>query len=504
MTPPPSAFDALGFRATLAAHVAELADLYRSDDAPWVVGYSGGKDSTATLSLVWRMLASLPEGERRKPVHVISTDTMVENPVVSAWVGRSLDAMRAAAAAQGLPIEPHRLQPAIGDTFWVNLIGRGYAAPRPKFRWCTERLKIRPSNAFLTNLVGAAGQVILLLGTRKAESAARARVMEKHERGRTRARLSPNASLPGSLVCSPIEDWTNDDVWIFLMQSANPWGNNNKDLLGMYQGASPDGECPLVVDTSTPSCGDSRFGCWVCTMVEQDKSMTAMIQNDEEKAWMLPLLRLRNALDVADDRPLRDHRRMAGFVQLHKKRLVPGPYLPEVRAAWLRRVLEIQEDLRRHAPPEVRDLELITTAELCEIRRIWVVDKHEVEDRLPQVYEEATGRPYPGPPLDLDGFADEVLARLRQAAGGSEAKYELLRDLLDLGRRHAAPDQRDGLLAALGQTLRRHAHADPAVAHNLAAAEAAAKVLSAPSSPKAPSKPATGQIELPGIEVPRG
>src|SRR5204862_3382226 len=132
----------------------------------------------------------------------------------------------------------------------------------------------------------------LVLGTRKAESAARSRSMTRHEAGRVRDRLSPNASLPGSLVYTPIEDWSNDDVWMFLMQVPNAWGYSNKDLLGMYAGASADGECPLVVDSSTPSCGDSRFGCWVCTLVDKDKSMTAMIQNDAEKEWMLPLLAL--------------------------------------------------------------------------------------------------------------------------------------------------------------------------------------------------------------------
>ena len=58
----------------------------------------------------------------------------------------------------------------------------------------------------------------------------------------------------------------------------------------MYQGATSGGECPLVVDTSTPSCGTSRFGCWVCTLVDQDRSMEAMIANDEEKVWMTPLV----------------------------------------------------------------------------------------------------------------------------------------------------------------------------------------------------------------------
>src|SRR5690606_34784092 len=171
-----------------------------------------------------------------------------------------------------MPFSAHRLTPEPENTFWVTLIGRGYPAPRPKFRWCTERLKIMPSNSFITGIVHSAGEAVLVLGTRKAESAARSRAMERHERLRIRDRLSPNASLPGSLVYSPIEDWTNDDVWLFLMQVTNRWGINNRDLLTMYQGASSDGECPLVVDSSTPSCGDSRFGCWVCTLVDRDKS----------------------------------------------------------------------------------------------------------------------------------------------------------------------------------------------------------------------------------------
>src|SRR5947208_1042154 len=205
------------------------------------------------------------------------------------------------------------------------------------------------------------GVAIVVLGTRKQESQARARTMVRHERHRIRDRLSPNASLPNSLVFTPIEDWTNDHVWMFLMQVQNPWGFNNKDLLTMYQGASPDGECPLVVDSSTPSCGDSRFGCWVCTLVDKDKSMSAMIQNDEEKEWMLPLLELRDALDVTDDRPLRDFRRMNGKVQLFHDRPIPGPYTESARHDWLRRLLEAQVWIRRHGPDYVNGIELIST-----------------------------------------------------------------------------------------------------------------------------------------------
>ena len=282
-----SAFAEEGYKAVITKIMEEVVSLYEADQIPWVIGYSGGKDSTAVLQLVWLALANLPAEKCTKPVYVISTDTLVENPVVALWVSKSLERMGVQAKKLGLPITAHRLTPATENTFWVNLIGRGYPAPRPKFRWCTERLKIMPSTEFISSVVQTHGEAILILGTRKAESIARARVMERYEAKRVRDRLSPNGNLPNSYVYTPVEDWTNDDVWMFLMQTKNPWGYNNKDLLTMYQGATADGECPLVVDTSTPSCGDSRFGCWVCTLVEKDKSMHAMIQNDQEKDWML-------------------------------------------------------------------------------------------------------------------------------------------------------------------------------------------------------------------------
>jgi DNA sulfur modification protein DndC len=452
-----SAFEFAGLKKTTEGLVAEIRELYLADSVPWVVGYSGGKDSTATLQLVWLALAGLDPSSRTKAVHVISTDTLVENPVVAAWVAKSLEAMRDAAERASLPVYPHRLTPELGDTFWVNLIGRGYPAPRPKFRWCTDRLKIRPSNSFISRVVRESGEVILVLGTRKAESAARARTMERHERRRVRERLSPNASLPNSLVYSPIEDWTNDDVWLFLMQVPNPWGYNNKDLLTMYQGASADGECPLVVDSTTPSCGDSRFGCWVCTLVEQDKSMQAMIQNDEEKQWMLPLLSLRNDLDLIDDKHLRDFRRMNGLVQLFNKKPIPGPYTQTTRERWLRRVLEAQRWVRANGPTHVREIELITLAEVQEIRRIWVIEKHEIEDSVPRIYEDVCGEPYPGAPLDDNPvFGAEEIALLREISGGDTIHFELTRELLDVERRHRSMARRAGLYTALEQTFKRH------------------------------------------------
>lgn len=456
-----SAFADIGLKRTVAGLIEEVQELYCADKIPWVVGYSGGKDSTATLQLVWLALEQLPEEKRTKQVHVISTDTLVENPIVAAWVAKSLEVMAVAARQKELPILPHRLTPTIQDSFWVNLIGRGYPAPRHKFRWCTERMKINPSNKFITDVVRENGEAILVLGTRKAESSKRAANMKRHEKYRVRDRLSPNAALPNSLIYSAIEDWTNDDVWLFLMQTRNPWGYNNKDLLTMYQGASEDGECPLVVDTTTPSCGSSRFGCWVCTLVDKDKSMGAMIQNDEEKEWMLPLLELRNELDIADDRHLRDFRRMSGLVQLYRDRPIPGPYTQKSRAQWLRKLLQAQRWIRDNGPSEVCDIALITREELQEIRRIWVVEKHEMEDLLPHIYEQEIGTPFQAGQLD-DGpmFSQEDLQLLESACAGDRLRYELVRELLDVERRFRSKARRSGLFGAIEKAMRKAFYED--------------------------------------------
>lgn len=460
-----SAFAEVGFKKAIATVLDEIVQLYASDQIPWVIGYSGGKDSSAVLQLVWLALSQLPREQRQKPVYVISTDTLVENPIVALWVSKSLEKMSEEAQRQGLPLTAHRLTPSSENTFWVNLIGRGYPAPRPKFRWCTERLKILPSTKFISSLVQKHGEAILVLGTRKAESAARARVMEKFEEKRVRERLSPNGSLPNSFVYTPVENWSNDDVWLFLMQVRNPWGYNNKDLLTMYQGASADGECPLVVDTSTPSCGDSRFGCWVCTLVEKDKSMHAMIQNDQEKEWMLPLLELRNELDppnTADgDRPLRDFRRMNGAVQLFNDRPIPGPYKQRVREDWLRKVLKAQQHIRRNGPDEVRVIELITLQELEEIRRIWVSEKHEIEDSLPGVYAEVTGETFPGRRLDDNlVIGASEMGILRELCGSDDLHFQLTRELLSIEKRYKSMLRRAGLFDAMEQSFYRNFYRD--------------------------------------------
>lgn len=487
-TQPLSAFDGFGAEAVIDRVVGEIADLYLSDSTPWVVGYSGGKDSTAVLQLVWTALERLGPERAKKQVHVISTDTLVENPIVASWVESSLEKIGKTAVEKGLPISSHRLVPELADSFWVNLIGKGYPAPRQKFRWCTERLKIKPSHTFIASMVDKHGETILVLGTRKAESAARARAMERHQAGRREPHLSPNASLSNSLIYSPIEDWTNDDVWLFILENPNPWGHDNMDLFTLYKGASEDGECPLVVSTNTPSCGDSRFGCWVCTLVEKDKSMQAMVRNSEDKAWMMPLLQIRNEIDFRNmsedgDRHMRDFRRMNGTVQLFHGQPIPGPYKQKVREDLLRKLLSTQQVVRQKGPVEVRDIELIRLDELEEIRRIWVVEKHEMEDSLPGIYEEATGDPYPGRQLENGApFRKPEMALLETICGKDRLHFEMVRELLSIESKQRNVLKRSNLFSSLEGTIKRHFFEDQedAVSFAQRRAGAAAETEEAP------------------------
>jgi len=470
-----------GFDKTIQALIKKTQNLYLIDDIPWVVGYSGGKDSTAALQLIWYAISQLPKKKRFKPVYVISTDTLVENPIVALWVHYSLKEMKKAAVEQDLPITSHRLTPEVPDRFWVNLIGRGYPAPRPKFRWCTSRLKINPSNHFINNMIRQNGQVILVLGTRKAESSVRAANMKKHEKSSTREQLSTNASLPNSWIYTPLADWTNDDVWNYITQVKNPWNYDNKALLDMYRGATADGECPLVVDTSTPSCGDSRFGCYVCTMVEQDKSMQAMIQNDDEKRWMLPMMELRNRwLNIKTDRKNRDFRRMNGALKVISGRLVHGPYKQAYREKLLVALLEAQEAVQKHGPPEVKELELITHDDLEEIRRLWVMEKHEIEDNLPKIYQRVMGKTYQGKRLnDHQIFQPEDIALLKdlcqQEGDDEKIHFQLIRELLHIEQQHRTMARRAGLYDALDHALERNVFINASDAEEFALRRESAK-----------------------------
>ncbi|MBE2907175.1 DNA phosphorothioation system sulfurtransferase DndC [Anoxybacillus flavithermus] len=426
----------------------DIREVYKSDHRPWVIGFSGGKDSTVVVQVVFYALSSMSKGDLVKPVYIISSDTMVENPKVSKHINEQLLKIKKSAKDLELPIHVEKVMPDIKNTFWVNLIGRGYPAPRQKFRWCTDRLKIDPANAFILNKVSEFGETVVVLGVRKSESATRAQVMNTHKiEGKV---LRRHTKLPNSYVYAPIEDFSLDDVWTYLLQVPNPWGADNHDLLALYQDSQ--GECPLVIDQSTPSCGNSRFGCWVCTVVQEDKSLKGFIESGDE--WLTPLLRFRNWLsDNRDKEENREKKRMNGAVYLvgddENKRKGLGPYTLEYRKEILKKLLETEKELQH---PDYPKYELITLEELKEIRRIWF-NKGDWEDSVVTIYEEVYGRK-PEWNIEKNEFLEkEDINLLKQLCIEEKVEFELMQKLINLEFEHYGYKHRHGVLKEINRVL---------------------------------------------------
>lgn len=376
----------------------EIRKVYLGDDRPWILGFSGGKDSTCMVQLVWHALASLPHDKLQKRIYVISSDTLVESPQITSRITDSLVNIENSAKESGIPISTNLLRPPIANTFWVRILGMGYPAPTSMFRWCTDMLKIANADRFIKERVSEYGEVIVLLGTRKSESSTRQQTMNLLEI--ENSVLSHHKKFAQTYVYTPLVDFEIDDVWKYLLQNKNPWGDNNRDLLSLYQDANAS-ECPLVVDTSTPSCGGGRFGCWTCTVVDRQKSLDSMIENGEE--WMEPLAELRHELKKTQNSDLwpvvRQITRRNGMVDLRNdgSDYTPGPYTLDFRKEYLVKLLQGQQKIQEHKPK----MTLISAEEIHEIQRIWRMEEGDWQNTAFKIYKEITG-------IELDQHNEDV------------------------------------------------------------------------------------------------
>lgn len=436
---------------SLAEIYEEIGQVYLSNDLPWVVGFSGGKDSTAALQLVWSALRRLPPEKLTKHIYVVSSDTLVEAPAIVERIETNLARLNKAAAEAGLPLTAHKVTPATDESFWVNLLGRGYPAPYNRFRWCTERMKIKPTNRFVMDKVTEHGEVVVVLGVRKAESFTREQVINLHKI--TGSRLARHSMLPGAYVYTPIEDFTVKDVWDYLFLEPNPWGVDNMDLRALYESA--DGECPMVIDTLTPSCGNTRFGCWVCTVVDKDKSMEAMIQSGQ--AWQKPLLEYRNRLaETQDPATKEDTRRLVrrdGKVWNKDGKLIYGPYTFEFRQELLRELLRAQQQARALSGDPT--LKLIQDEELHAIRRVWRSEENDWADVLPQIYEAETGERLAWVQDDASLFGTLEEGILAEICEARDVSLDLVKQLLGTEQAYYGMRRRHHIYTKIDALFRR-------------------------------------------------
>ena len=373
--------------------IDELVDQFEfadDSDRPWIIGFSGGKDSTVLLTLVWMALVKLkdtiPDYKFKRKVYVVCNDTLVENPVITEYVFEVLSYIEKAALAQGLPVFVKQTTPKLEETFWINVIGKGYPVPNNSFRWCTDKLKIRPTSSFLREQIDEQGEAIVLLGTRYSESASRERSMKKHEVNNKR--LSPHNVSPNTMTYAPIKNLLVGEVWYLINTFPSPWGFDNSLLFQIYSDATADDyECPTVVTTKEhKSCGQSRFGCWTCTVVKKDKSMSALIDNG--KNWLLPLLKFRDELQ--NERNISSNRmptRRNGQDAVNEEGMNQGNYTPEYRYNLLKRLLEAQKEVQKERPK----LNLISHQELIAIQVIWNRDLF-FDKNISELYKDIYGK----------------------------------------------------------------------------------------------------------------
>jgi len=430
--------------------ISELEDQYlcKDNNRPWIIGFSGGKDSTAMLQLVWLAIKQVPKELRKRDVYVICNDTLVENPIIVDYVNTVLLKIEKAAVEQDIPIKVKITRPRLEDSFWVNIIGRGYPVPNNVFRWCTDKMKVKPTARFITEQVAEDGEAIVLIGTRKAESATRARSIKKHEiRGK---RLTKHTHQANTYVYSPIRELMLEEVWYIINTMTSPWGADNSKLFQIYMDASADDyECPTVVtDKSHSSCGQSRFGCWTCTVVKEDKSMTALVKKGLE--WLDPLLKLRASM--VDERNISKNRmsiRRNGQEAVTEDGHNQGSYTEIYKAKLLKQVLKAQFEVQKFKP----DLQLITNQELVAIQVIWhreLYFKYQVSDIYNKIFNQG---------IDMkvkDEKIQKEIDLLKNVCKDNSSDFELIQELLIMQKNKALLNRKRGLKDDMERVIEKY------------------------------------------------
>lgn len=440
--------------------ISELKDQYLIEDnlRPWIIGFSGGKDSTALLQLVWLALEQVSAELRKREIHVICNDTLVENPIIQEYVDDVLQKIEQVAVQRGLPIRVKKTTPRLEDSFWVNVIGRGYPVPNNTFRWCTDRMKIKPTSRYIIEQITENGEAIILVGTRRSESATRANSIKRHEiKGK---RLTKHPHHSNTFIYSPIKELMLEEVWYIINAMSSPWGADNSKLFQIYADASADDyECPtMVTDDRHSSCGQSRFGCWTCTVVKEDKSLTAQVKNGRE--WLKALLDLRERMfDGRNISQNRETTRRNGQEAVTKDGHNQGNYSIEYRIELLKQVLEAQKELQHYDSK----IQLINNSELIAIQVIWRRDLaipsknyKEITDyeTVSEIYNKIHHKE-----LDMKNL-DEKLQKemdlLKSVCNGESQDFSLIQELLELQKQKALLNRKRGLKDEMEQVIEKY------------------------------------------------
>jgi DNA sulfur modification protein DndC len=323
--------------------IARIKAEYAKESSPWLLAYSGGKDSSAVLALLVQAMNSTTQLHR--PVYVVFCDTGVENPVINNFVRYAFQQVNVFAKCNNLPVSTSILRPKKKDRYWVKVIGKGCPPPTNRFRWCTDKLRVNPLHDFcIKNELTSATTV---LGIRKGESHQRDRTIEKYAKKSNFLRYYDSGNR---LYYCPIFNYSCADVWNCL--SNNPiFSNRLYSRLARIYGINNKCEDEIV------KSNDYRMGCWVCTVIRKDKSAEDLIKRGYTQ--LEPYLRFRDWLSIFRDNPrYRCAKRRNGLKG-------PGPFTIKGRKIILSKLLKLQNEVKA---------KLIADSDLACIYREWERD----------------------------------------------------------------------------------------------------------------------------------
>jgi DNA sulfur modification protein DndC len=350
-------------RLTLPESIALSADSLREYGARyrhWVFAYSGGKDSTSTVTLAARLVET-GEIPRPESMTVLYADTCLELPPLQQAAFAVIDELR----ERGF--EARIVQPELDDRFFVYLLGRGVPPPHNAFRWCTGIMKIKPMLGALTDIRQTTGaeRLLLVTGMRLGESAARDRRIALScgrnggECGQGWFQETTPAEIADTLA--PLLHWRVCHVGDWLSLEAPSYGFPTVPIVETYGAGAGDHE-PL----------EARTGCMACPVAGRDIVLERLAQS-ERWAYIAPLLRLRSLYEDLTRAPNRLRKVGERLVdgRLSRQPMRMGPLTLEARRRGLEVVLTIQAEVndvaRARGLPEVHLIDETERARIEEL-----------------------------------------------------------------------------------------------------------------------------------------
>ena len=203
-----------------------------------------------------------------------------------------------------------------------------------------------------------------------------------------------------------------------------PWGTSNKYLFSLYQGENLGEEASVVGEIDKekiPVTGNSRFGCWICTMVKEDKSLMNFINHGAKE--LIPLRDFRNwLLEIRNNPQYRDNKRRNGSVYVKNNgEMGLGPFTLEGRKLILEKLLQLEVE---------SGLDLITEDELKYIDKLWEEDGDLSKRLLVDTYSKIKGKTLSWDKYKKPLFDEVIIDKIKNTSAKHDIPFELVSKLI--------------------------------------------------------------------------